>query len=54
VRRLISGSLFAVLLAALAAGSAQAALWLLFSRASAEPGDVVLVRTGGNGALLEA
>ncbi len=47
-------ALLGALLAVLAAGSAHAALWLLFSRTSAEPGDVVLVRTGGNGALLEA
>lgn len=54
VRRLVVIALLGALLAALAAGSAHAALWLLFSKTSAEPGDVVVVRTGGKGALLEA
>jgi hypothetical protein len=54
VRRLIVIALLGALLAALVAGSAHAALGLLFSKTSAEPGDVVFVRTGGNGALLQA
>jgi hypothetical protein len=42
----------AVLLgAALLAGAAHAALTLVFSRTTVEPGEVVRVRTGGSGAL---
>jgi hypothetical protein len=54
VRRLVVIALLGALLAALAAGSTDAALWLLFSKTSAQPGDLVFVRTGGNGALLAA
>jgi hypothetical protein len=54
VRRLFVITLLGALLAALAAGHAHAALWLLFSKRTTQPSDVVFVRTGGNGALLEA
>jgi hypothetical protein len=54
VRRLVVIVFLGALLAALAAGSAHAALWLLFSKTSAQPGDLVFMRTAGNGALLEA
>jgi hypothetical protein len=51
VRRLVVLGLAALAVAALTAGIAQAALWLNFSRASAEPGGTVFVRTAGTGAL---
>lgn len=54
VRRLVVLGLAALAAAALTAGVAQAALWLNFSRASAEPGEVVFVRTAGTGALAGA
>lgn len=54
VRRIVPLAALAILALALAAGGANAALWLLFSRTTAEPGDTVVVRTGGRGALLVA
>jgi len=51
VRRLLALGLAALDGAALTAGIAQAALWLNFSRTSAEPGGTVFVRTAGTGAL---
>lgn len=44
----------AVCAAALLAGGASAAIWLVFSRVSAEPGESVTVRTPGRGALTRA
>jgi hypothetical protein len=54
VRRFAVIAALATLTAAVVAAGAQAALFLLFSRTVAEPGEFVLVRTGGNGALLAA
>lgn len=54
VRRLVVLGLAALAAAALTAGIAQAALWLNFSKASAEPGGIVYVRTAGSGALAGA
>ncbi len=54
VRRLLVLGLAALVVAALTAGIANAALWLNFSKASAEPGEVVFVRTAGTGALAGA
>ncbi len=51
VRRLVIVGIATLAVAALAAGISHAALWLNFSRASAEPGDFVYVRTAGIGAL---
>jgi hypothetical protein len=51
VRRLVVLGLAALAVAAVTAGIAHAALWLNFSRASAEPGGIVYVRTAGTGAL---
>jgi hypothetical protein len=53
VRRFAIAAGAAVLGAALLAAPAQAALSLVFSKSSAAPGDVVRVRTGGEGAFLE-
>ena len=54
MRRLLVLGLAALAIVALTAGIAQAALWLNFSKASAEPGEVVFVRTAGTGALAGA
>jgi hypothetical protein len=53
VRRFAIAAGVTVLAAVLLAAPAQAALFLVFSKSSAAPGDVVRVRTGGEGALLE-
>lgn len=52
--RLSLAAVAVLIVVALTAGVAQAALWLNFSRASAEPGEVVFVRTAGIGALAGA
>ena len=54
MRRLVLIGLAALAAAALTAGIAQAALWLNFSKTSAEPGQIVFVRTTGTGALAGA
>ena len=54
VGRLGIVGLVALAVAVVTAGIAHAALWLNFSRASAEPGEIVYVRTAGTGALAGA
>jgi hypothetical protein len=51
VRRSLASVAIASLVAAALAATASAALYLTFSRTTAEPGDRVVVRTGGRGAI---
>ena len=54
MRRLVLVAATLGLTGGLLAGSAQAALWLLFSKTVAHPGESVVVRTAGNGAFRKA
>ncbi len=51
MRRSLAGVAVASLAAATLAATASAALYLTFSRATASPGDRVVARTGGRGAI---
>jgi hypothetical protein len=51
VRRGVIAAAAGLLAAGLCAGTASAALWLVFGRPTAAPGDVVVARTAGKGAF---